>query len=290
MTDIPHTYWDDNPEDRRYVDDFWAWLKEQPQQAWLYYARRANWDQADSLFVWMVEDERCDRALASWLFWSADPTFAITQGKRPSSNTIIGAVLDRIDKGGFPEAQLHYLRVEVAFNALRTAEALNAAESDPPFRIPRQLCASFEGRNADLPSYDEQTERDLAELFEFLNGALSRTDEDSYEWQRKGGNWWYEPALQLPDHPRVTPELSDVEAIEAVFGPWRETLARIERLRGPSAAVRTTQRDPLRSAGTFILMNLVGVACFTAALYLHTPVGAIIVLVLWFVAILWRFL
>ena len=43
---IPHTYYDGNPEDRAYIRDFWTWLEQQPQQAWLYYARKANRDEA----------------------------------------------------------------------------------------------------------------------------------------------------------------------------------------------------------------------------------------------------
>ena len=82
---IPHTYYDGNPEDRAYVRDFWAWLEQQPQQAWLYYARNANWDQAEDMFVDMVRHPRCDRALASWLFWSSDPSYFIHHGTRPPS-------------------------------------------------------------------------------------------------------------------------------------------------------------------------------------------------------------
>ena len=71
---IPHTFHDGNPEDRAYIRDFWTWLEQQPQQAWLYYARKANWDEAGDMFVDMVRHPRCDRALASWLFWSSDPS------------------------------------------------------------------------------------------------------------------------------------------------------------------------------------------------------------------------
>ena len=72
--------------------------------------------------------------------------------------TLLGAILDRSEEGGFQDARLHYLRVEVALQALRTAEALTRRDGLPPFRIPRELCASFEGRNPDLPPFDETTE------------------------------------------------------------------------------------------------------------------------------------
>lgn len=224
---IPHTYYDGNPEDRAYVRDFWTWLEQQPQQAWLYYARNANWDQAGDMFVDMVRHPRCDRALASWLFWSSDPAHFIAQGKRPSRETLLGAILDRSEAGGFTNGPLHYHRVEVALNALRTAEALTRLDGPPPFRIPRELCASFEGRNPDVPPFDATTERDLEEMFQYLDGRLPRTDQESCESNRRGGNWWYEPALQLPSAPQVTARMSDVEAIDAVFGEHRSTLARI---------------------------------------------------------------
>ena len=81
---IPRTYYDGNPEDRAYIRDFWTWLEQQPQTAWLYYARNANWDQAEDMFVDMVRHPRCDRALASWLFWSSGPSHFIEAGQAPS--------------------------------------------------------------------------------------------------------------------------------------------------------------------------------------------------------------
>ena len=67
-------------------------------------------------------------------------------------------------------------------------------------------------------------------MFQYLDGKLPRTDKESWEWNKQG-NWWYEPALELPPAPRVTASMSDVEAIDAVFGEHRSTLARIEQAR-----------------------------------------------------------
>ena len=92
---IQRTYYDGNREDRAYVRGFWTWLAQQPQQAWLYYAGRANWDQAEDMFVDMVQHPRCDRALASWLFWSSCPSYFIKHGKRTRSEKLLGATLDR---------------------------------------------------------------------------------------------------------------------------------------------------------------------------------------------------
>lgn len=126
----------------------------------------------------------------------------------------------------------------MALQALRAAEALTKLDGPPPFRIPRELCASFEGRTPDLPPFDATTERDLQEMFQYLDGTLPRTDQESWEWNR-AGTWWYEPALQLPSAPQVTARLSDVEAIDAVFGEHRSTLARIaSRTNTQSAGAR----------------------------------------------------
>ena len=235
---IPHTYYDGNPEDRAYLRDFWSWLEQQPQQAWLYYARKANWDEAEDMFVDMVRHPRCERALASWLFWSSNPSYFIEQRKRPPSEKVVGAILDRSEKGGFNNAGLRYGRIEVALQALRVAEVLTTLDGPPPFRIPRELCASFEGRNPDLPPFDESTERDLEEMFQYLDGTLPRTDRESWEWNQRGGNWWYEQALQLPSTPEVTADMSDVEAIDAVFGEHHSTLVRVEHARTSANAKR----------------------------------------------------
>ena len=245
---IPRTYYDGNPEDRAYLRDFWTWLEQQPQTAWLYYARHANWDQAGDMFIDMVRHPGCDRALASWLFWSSDPEYFIRQGERPAGHTLAGAILDRSEKGGFNNAGLCYHRVEVALQALRAAEVLTTLDGPPPFRIPRELCASFEGRNPDLPPFDETTERDLEEMFRYLDGTLARSDQESWEWNRRGGNWWYEPALRLPPAPEVTAKMSDVEAIDAVFGEHRSALARIvaraaQNAKGPRAGAGSSDRS-----------------------------------------------
>ena len=164
---------------------------------------------------------------------------------------MLRAILDRSEAGGFNNAGLCYYRVEVALQALLAAEALTRLDGPAPFRIPRELCASFDGRNPDLPPFDATTERDLQEMFQYLDGTLPRTDQDSWEWNRRGGNWWYEQALQLPSTPEVTAHMSDVEAIDAVFGEHRSTLARIERARidANAKARQAGAGSPRQSAG-----------------------------------------
>lgn len=185
----------------------------------------------------MVRQPSSDRALASWLFWSANPADLIF-GSGELNDGLIGAILRRSKEGGFQTSRLHYWRVEVALSAIRIAQALAKPEGPPPFTIPRELCASFEGNNASLPSFDEATENALSQVFRNLGGKLPRSDEESLDWKRTGGNWWYETALQLPAQPQTHEDMTSIALIDAVFGEHRATLARIEDARSKSAGSR----------------------------------------------------
>jgi hypothetical protein len=222
---IPHTYHDGSPEDRAHVRDFWTWLEQQPQHAWLYYARNAKTCSS----TWSATQSATARSRAGCFGQAIRPTSS-SSASAPTG-TLLGAILDRSENVGFDNAGLCYRRVEVALQALRAAEVLTSFDGPPPFRIPRDLCASFEGRNPDLPPFDDTTERDLEEMFQYLDGTLPRTDRESWKSNERGGNWWYERALQLPSTPAVTAHMSDVEAIDAVFGEHRSTLARVEHAR-----------------------------------------------------------
>ncbi|GLR47727.1 DUF4274 domain-containing protein [Sphingomonas astaxanthinifaciens] len=264
---IPRTYHDGNPEDRNAAADFWAWLREQPQAAWLYYARVANRDDGEGIFMEMVAHPSCDRALASWLFWKSGPAHFLAQGERPGPDSLLGAILSRSDAGGFARGTLHYGREEVALEAFAATSALEGREG-APFAIPRDLCAAFDGRNPDLPSYDDETERDLADIFRHLDGWLPRSDAEVAERERRGGNRWYVAALRLPERPEVQLGMSDVAAIDAVFGEHRASLDRIEQARLAARGQRSS--DPLPLVNPDPVQRMVGlalVALSAAALY-----------------------
>lgn len=227
---IPKTYPDGNPDDRDWIGDVWTWLQGQSQTAWLYFARGANWDDMDWLFPQMVVHPDCDRALASWLFWHAQPSHYLAVGERPTADgsgahDLMALILDRAEMGGWPTRGLHYSRMEVAQNAFDAATEL-AKVASAPFAIPRELCASFDGSNPPL-EMDAQTEADWRELTDTLiDVRITRSDEEAL-----GAHSWIEPALRLPADPVVTAEMSDFDAIEAVFGDYRSTLERIEDCR-----------------------------------------------------------
>ena len=267
MDRIPHTYLEGcepDPDTRETGADFWAWLEQQPDHAWLFYARGANWDSADTIFAKMVARPRCDLALASWLFWQSEPSYWLKQAEAPKSGTLLRAILDRCNSGGFPSGAVHYDRVEVAFNALQAGKALSELTAPPPFEIPRSLIQSFDGNNPTLGPYSPEIEQDLAEIFDddpgkhsVIWGSFYRSDRDYFDAMRRGGNWWFEPALRLPKNPRVTDNMTAIHAIDAVFGEHRASVRRIEaqRLRSNPQPMRWGMNpDPKqRIAGIVVL-------------------------------------
>jgi hypothetical protein len=236
MAGIPHTYYDGNPEDRDTGADFWAWLEQQPVHAWLFYARGANWDSGETIFEKMVAHPRCDLAIASWIFWANEPAYWLGGSKMPPPGGMLRTIIDRCNGDGFPSGAVHYQRVEVAYNAFLAARELRNRKDPPPFDIPLALIQSFEGRNPPIGPFSKQIENDLTEIFDdvpghhsLVWGSFFRSDAEYFNRQRRGGNWWYEPALRLPEKPEANANMSALGAIEAVFGKHRPNLRRIKR-------------------------------------------------------------
>jgi hypothetical protein len=92
------------------------------------------------------------------------------------------------------------------------------------------LCGPFEGRQAQLPSaYDDETERDLAEIFSMLDGELPRSERKHWERQERGGNLWIKGVFALPAVSAALSaslrHLDDVGYVEAIFGRHADYLA-----------------------------------------------------------------
>lgn len=226
---IPKTFHDGNPEDRAWIDDFWSWLKQQPQDAWLLWARTANWDNAGAIFAAMVEDPACDLALVSWLFWAADPGFLVEHPERYRADDLVGRIVANVERDFYRSRGLFCDRYEVVISAQDYVGALRR-QGAAPFRLPRVLCGPFSGRRAALPAaYDAQTEQDLEEIFRYLNGGLPRSEDEHWRRQAEGGNLWIRDRLKLPSV-RADPldafaGLDDPSYVEAIFGPHANYVA-----------------------------------------------------------------
>ncbi|HUP89485.1 MAG TPA: DUF4274 domain-containing protein [Longimicrobiales bacterium] len=227
---IPRTYYDGNPEDRRYVHDYWSWLKDQPQDAWLLWARHANWDNADTIFAFMVDDPDCDLALVSWLFWFCGPAEHVRNPDFYRPGQLIRKIVENVERGLYRSSQLFYDRYEVAMAAHQYVKALRQTSGCAPFRLPRILCNCFDGRRACIPArYDDQTEQDLEELFHYLNGSLPRSEAEHWKQLVNAGNLSFKDDLTLPRVPEdpidAYRDLDDAKYVEAIFGKEIEITA-----------------------------------------------------------------
>lgn len=220
---IQKTYVDGNPEDRNAIEDFWSWLRDQPQDAWLLWARNANWDNAEPVFEEMVASPDCDLAIVSWLFWTASPAFYVGNAGSLQSNALMRTILANTAQGVYRRADLFYDRYEVIHPAHEYLAALrDTATAEAAFQLPRALCGPFDGRKANLPArYDAQTEADLQEIFRTIDGSLPRSEAAHWQDQVNGGNVAIKDHLPLPNVPTdpvsALRSLDDAAYVEAIF-------------------------------------------------------------------------
>jgi hypothetical protein len=221
---IPRTFHDDAKQDRRVTLDFWAWLQDQPHDAWLLWARWANWDNADTIFELMLDRADCDLALVSWIFWGTDPGYYVRNPSSFGAHTLTGKIVANCEREFYRSSNLFYDRYEVAISAHTYLKALRGNDSATvPFKLPRILCGPFNGRQASIAErYDERTERDLAEIFTHLDGGLPRSEAQHWQDQEAGGNLWIKDRLALPsvaaDPVHAYRDLDDAAYVEAIFG------------------------------------------------------------------------
>lgn len=220
---IPKTFHDVQHQDRRYIEDYWCWLKEQPQDAWLLWARWANWDNADGIFELMIDRADCDLALVSWIFWGCDPAFYVRNPASYSSRSLIGKIIGNCGRAFYSSRNLHYSRYEKAIAAHAYVEALQAQTARPPFHLPRDLCGPFDGRHASIPSrYDEDTEAALHDIFAGIDGGLPRSEAEHWQNLEDGGDLAIRDRLVLPSVPadplNAYSHLCDAAYTSAIFG------------------------------------------------------------------------
>jgi|GEM_PF-4862150 len=220
-----------DPDDRYNARDLWAWLKEQPQDAWLLWMRTANWDNADQIFDWMLDDPNCDLAIVSWLFWmgGADDE-VINPGNTNASLT--SKILRNLEKGYYANAGLYYNRVDVivfAHEYIKNLKEIQEKGIDPPFALPRQLCGPFNGRRARIPdAYDPETEEGLRQILDHMDARLPRSEDAHWRDQTASGNLEiikYLTLPKVPDDPLTAfAHLDDLAYMEAIFGRHKKYL------------------------------------------------------------------
>jgi hypothetical protein len=213
---IPRTYYDGNPEDWNYVDDFWNWLKDQPQDVWLLWARNANWDNADRIFERMVSSPICDGAVAAWIFWASDPAHYIRNPSR-YPNSLLARIVGNAASGFYARSELFLDRLDTISAAIGLLKAFESSPETRPFAVPRALLGPFNGRRACAPTYDAETRRDLDNFFHVMDGHID-ADEAAHEAARASDRTVMK-RLKLPPFTAASAAVKDdAEAIKAIYG------------------------------------------------------------------------
>lgn len=261
---IPKTYHDGNPEDRAYVRDLWSWLQRQPQDAWLLWARTANWDNAGWIYERMIENPDCDRAIVSWLFWKSGPDHVVDDPTAFDRSSLIGRIVDNSGRGFYRQAELTYDRYEVVHEVHAYLAALAKPLANAPFPLPRELCGPFAGRPARLPeTYDQVTEDGLSELFRHLDGGLPRSEQQYRAEEARNGNLWIKSIFRLPRppaDPNALHQLDDRQFLESIFGKHSAYIKARSAHRGGAAAKQARGASRLGAGDKLILKLLAAFA------------------------------
>ncbi|MEZ5853650.1 MAG: DUF4274 domain-containing protein [Hyphomicrobiaceae bacterium] len=249
---IQKTYFNDDQEDRLYSDDLWSWLKNQPQDVWLLWIRCANWDQADGIMHRMLNDPRCDLAIVSWVFWLSRPHYWIENPDKFTTDSLLGQIIANLEKGFYGSSELYCSRSETVHEAHAYRKALlDRPDAPRPFLLPRLLCGPFAGRPAAVPQqYDADTERDLKEIFDNIDGSLPRSEQEYRKDRELGWQVWLEDLMPFPaiDHDPIESfaHLDDPGFIEAIYGSQESYQLALEKARAINRQRSEEQSRQLR--------------------------------------------
>ena len=219
---IPKTYHNGDLEDRAYVEDLWAWLKEQPQDAWLLFAPHANWDVSESIFERMISDPRCDLAVVAIIFWNLDPSYHVKGEHPPLANSMLAKIISNVETGYYTGSDLYVSRHEFIHDAHAFIRRLHECKDEQNFNLPRSLCGPFGTRYAAIPDfYGLEVEEELQEIFDNIDGSLPRSMLVHIEKQRAAGEYNFEKYLPLPSMSGINLESAckndDLEYMEMFF-------------------------------------------------------------------------
>jgi Domain of unknown function (DUF4274) len=105
-------YFDEFGE-RRYAPEMIDWLAGKPQAIWMDVVPHLNWDSAESVLLWMAQQEQCDLAVAAWIFWGTGIESVVKGGylaKWHSSDAgkIADTVRHNVQRGFYRSSKLRF--------------------------------------------------------------------------------------------------------------------------------------------------------------------------------------
>jgi len=167
-------YYDEYGE-RDYASEMVDWLSDKPQDVWADVAPDLNWDSAEHVLQWMVEQERCDLAVVSWIFWGTDIASVVKDGRYPEwrssqAGKIAVTVLNNVRRGFYRSRKLRLpqphrddlLRAVERWHAVPDARKRKHSDLD----LPAALLGPFKGRTPrPLPHWRAQHNPYVWDLF-----------------------------------------------------------------------------------------------------------------------------
>jgi hypothetical protein len=228
MTEFPVTYttYANGARERNFSDDWWAWVRTQPQDAMLLWLRTSNWDNVSELwFEELIDNPGTDLSVIAVIFWG-------TSGWITEPGYLPDKIIKNLEKGYYQQSELWLDRNQFIDKALVFAKHLREADSKNfLYPFPCQLLGPFGGRKASAPSdYGKQVEEQIRQVEEEIEVTFYRS-EDEYLANRYKRSFRDETLAQsearlanlqqpLPDDPVSTfADLSDLDHIERYFLP-----------------------------------------------------------------------
>ena len=228
MPDFPVTYttYDNGETDRRLSDDWWAWVKTEPQDAMLLWLRSSNWDNVSESWVGeLIDNPGTDLSIIAVIYWG-------TSGGIEQPEYLPARIIGNLEKGHYRQSVLWLERNQFIEQALyQTGELRKANLKNFPNFFPRQLLGPFGSRKASVPSdYGKQVEEQIRLVEEEIEVTFHRSEDDylakrykrSYREETLAESEARLARLQqpLPEDPvGAFAHLSDLDYLERYFCP-----------------------------------------------------------------------
>jgi hypothetical protein len=228
MNEFPVTFttYANGTRERNFGDDWWAWVKTQPQDAMLLWLRMSNWDSiSESWFEELIDNPDTDLAIIAVIFWG-------TSGLITAPGYLPAKIIGNLEKGFYKQSELWLGRSQFIDKAMVFAKLLReAGRKNLPYPFPRQLLGPLRGRKASVPTdYGEQVEEQIKLVEDAIEVTFHRS-EDQYLANRNSMSFREETLAEsearlanlqqpLPDDPvSAFADLSDLDYIERYFLP-----------------------------------------------------------------------
>ncbi|MEO1143539.1 MAG: DUF4274 domain-containing protein, partial [Pseudomonadota bacterium] len=208
-----------------------GWLKQQPQDSWLIFASSCNFDFADNVLKWMVDQPECDRSVAARILWWLSPSYYHVSGNLKFGGEFVVKIIENYHAGFYRKNELFLDPYELLPEIQCYASDLSKLSEDKlMFTIPDELFGPFNGRDAVIPStVDVQGNEELRKMFNLFDTVMYQTANETSE-NRFQSEQKFKEVYQLPN---FSDEPREVGYIERLYGSLEDYNAAREVMYGP---------------------------------------------------------